>query len=133
MSAPPTVSAETAETVLPPQPSAVTEPTPLPTQPRPPTKPRMLYIDNLRIVIISMVVLRTAITYGATGDQNESTENTVCGPDPVHSRPGLHAGVLHISSYFARRHDRKGRGRCQRQAALGIPSCSTSPCSIRSW
>ena len=50
MSAPSTVS---AETVLPPQPPAVAEPTPLPAQSRPPTKPRMLYVDNLRSVLIS--------------------------------------------------------------------------------
>jgi peptidoglycan/LPS O-acetylase OafA/YrhL len=54
MSAPPAVS---ADTVLPPP------------QPGPSTKPRMLYIDNLRIVLISMVMLlHLAITYGATGD-----------------------------------------------------------------
>jgi len=54
MSAPSTGS---AETVLPPQPPAAAEPAPLPAQSRPLTKPRMLYVDNLRIVLISMVVL----------------------------------------------------------------------------
>ena len=52
MSAPSTGS---AETVLPPQPLAVAEPAPLPAQARPLTKPRMLFADNLRSVLISMV------------------------------------------------------------------------------
>ena len=54
MSAPSTVS---AKTVLPAQPPAVAESTPLPAQSRPLTNPRMLYVDNLRSVLISMVVL----------------------------------------------------------------------------
>jgi hypothetical protein len=52
MSAPSTGS---AETVLPPRPPAVAEPTPLPAQSRLLTKPRMLYVDSLRSVLISIV------------------------------------------------------------------------------
>ena len=51
--------------------------------PGPRAKPRLLYIDNLRIVLISMVVLlHLAITYGATGDwwYNEAVpESTLSG------------------------------------------------------
>ena len=54
MSAP---STGPVETVLQPQPSTVAEPAPLPDHSRPLTKPRMLYVDNLRSVLISMVVL----------------------------------------------------------------------------
>ena len=67
MSAPPAAPVETA--LPPPQPPVVAEPAPTPAQPRPPAKPRLLYIDNLRSVLISMVVLlHLAITYGAEGD-----------------------------------------------------------------
>jgi glucans biosynthesis protein C len=51
-----------------------------PPSPRPPAKPRLLYIDNLRIVLISMVVLlHLAITYGAEGDwfYNETVPENV--------------------------------------------------------
>jgi hypothetical protein len=66
MSAPSTVSAKTDLTA---QSSAVTEPTPSPPQSHPHTKPRLLYVDNLRVVLISMVVLlHLAIAYGASGD-----------------------------------------------------------------
>jgi hypothetical protein len=63
MSVPSTVS---AETVLLPQPPAIAEPAPLPAQSRPPTKPRMLDVDNLRIVLISMVVLLIRVVHSHT-------------------------------------------------------------------
>jgi hypothetical protein len=60
MSVPSTGSAETDHTA---QSPAVAEPASLPAQSRPPTKPRMLYVDNLRIVLISMVVLLIRVVH----------------------------------------------------------------------
>ena len=129
MSAPPTVS---AETVLPPQPPAVAEPAPLPAQSRPPTKPRLLYIDNLRIVLISMVVLlHLAITYGATGDwwYNEKVpESTLSGVALTLYTTIAQAFTLAfffmISSYFCPpAYDKKGPGAFAKDKLkrLGIP------------
>ncbi len=129
MSAPPTVS---AETVLPPQPPAVAEPTPSPAQPWPPTKPRMLYIDNLRIVLISMVVLlHLAITYGATGDwwYNEKVpESALSGVALTLYTTIAQAFTLAfffmISSYFCPpAYDKKGPGAFAKDKLkrLGIP------------
>jgi len=116
MSAPPAVS---ADTVLPPQ-------------PRPSTKPRMLYIDNVRIVLISMVVLlHLAITYGATGDwwYNEKVpESTLSGVTLTLYTTIAQAFTLAfffmISSYFCPpAYDKKGPGAFAKDKLkrLGIP------------
>jgi glucan biosynthesis protein C len=129
MSAPSTVS---AETVLPPQPPAVGEPTPLPAQSRLLTKPRMLYVDNLRSVLISMVVLlHLAITYGATGDwwYNEKVpESTLSGVALTLYTTIAQAFTLAfffmISSYFCPpAYDKKGPGAFVKDKLkrLGIP------------
>ena len=129
MSVPPTVS---AETVLPPQPPAVAEPTPLLAQPQPPTKPRMLYIDNLRSVLISMVVLlHLAITYGANGDwwYNEKVpESALSGVALTLYTTIAQAFTLAfffmISSYFCPpAYDKKGPGAFAKDKLkrLGIP------------
>ena len=116
MSAPSTGS---AETVLPPQRLAVAEPTPLPDHSRPLTKPRMLYVDNLHSVLISMVVLlHLAITYGATGDwwYNEKVpESTLSGVALTLYTTIAQAFTLAfffmISSYFCPpAYDKKGPG-----------------------
>jgi len=129
MSAPSTVS---AETVLPPQPPAVAGPTPVPAQSRPPSKPRLLYIDNLRSVLISMVVLlHLAITYGANGDwwYNEKVpESTLSGVALTLYTTIAQAFTLAfffmISSYFCPpAYDKKGPGAFARDKLkrLGIP------------
>ena len=129
MSAPSTGS---AETVLPPQPPAVAEPTPLPAQSRPLTKPRMLYVDNLRSVLISMVVLlHLAITYGANGDwwYNEKVpESTLSGVALTLYTTIAQAFTLAfffmISSYFCPpAYDKKGPGVFAKDKLkrLGIP------------
>jgi glucans biosynthesis protein C len=129
MSAPPTAS---AETVLPPQPPADAEPTSLPAQSRPLTKPRMLYVDNLRSVLISMVVLlHLAITYGATGDwwYNEKVpESTLSGVALTLYTTIAQAFTLAfffmISSYFCPpAYDKKGPGAFAKDKLkrLGIP------------
>ena len=116
MSAPPAVS---ADTVLPPQ-------------PRLSTKPRMLYIDNVRIVLISMVVLlHLAITYGATGDwwYNEKVpESTLSGVTLTLYTTIAQAFTLAfffmISSYFCPpAYDKKGPGAFAKDKLkrLGIP------------
>jgi glucan biosynthesis protein C len=103
-----------------------------PSQPRPPAKSRLQYIDNLRIVLISMVVLlHLAITYGAEGDwfYNEKV------PDNFGSAAVLTlytsiaqaftlAFFMMIASYFnPPAYDRKGAGAFARDKLkrLGIP------------
>jgi fucose 4-O-acetylase-like acetyltransferase len=118
MSAPPTVIVETAP---PPQPPAVAESSPSPAsspaQSRPPAKSRLLYIDNLRIVLISMVVLlHLAITYGATGDwwYNEAVPESMLSGLALtfyttFAQAFTLAFFMMISSYFCPpAYDRKG-------------------------
>ena len=130
MSTPPTVPADPVLTQ--PQPPAVAKPTPLPAQPRPPTKPRALYIDNLRIVLISMVVLlHLAITYGATGDwwYNEKVPESTLSAVALTlyttiAQAFTLASFFMISSYFCPpTYDKKGPGAFAKDKLkrLGIP------------
>ena len=129
MSAP---STNSAESVLPPRPSADPEPAPLPAQSRPLTKSRMLYVDNLRVVLISMVVLlHLAITYGASGDwwYNEKVpESTPSGVTltlyTTIAQSFTLAFFFMISSYFCPpAYDKKGPGAFAKDKLkrLGIP------------
>ena len=129
MSAP---STNSAESVLPPRPSADAEPPPLPAQSRPLTKPRMLYVDNLRSVLISMVVLlHLAITYGASGDwwYNEKVPESMLSGVALTlyttiAQSFTLAFFFMISSYFCPpAYDKKGPGAFAKDKLkrLGIP------------
>jgi glucan biosynthesis protein C len=113
-------------------PPAVVEAASPPLQPRPSSKPRLLYIDNLRIVLISMVVLlHLAITYGANGDwwYNEKVpESTLSGVALTLYTTIAQAFTLAfffmISSYFCPpAYDKKGPGAFAKDKLkrLGIP------------
>ncbi len=95
-------------------------------------KPRILYIDNLRIVLISMVVLlHLAITYGATGDwwyHEKVPESTLSDVILTLYTSIAQAFTLAfffmISSYFCPpAYDRKGPGAFAKDKLkrLGIP------------
>jgi glucan biosynthesis protein C len=95
-------------------------------------KPRLLYIDNLRIVLISMVVLlHLAITYGAVGDwsYNEKVPENIASAVILTlyttiAQAFTLAFFYMISSYFnPPAYDRKGPGAFVKDKLkrLGIP------------
>jgi glucan biosynthesis protein C len=103
-----------------------------PPQSRPSAKPRLLYIDNLRIVLISMVVLlHLAITYGAEGDwfYNEPVPENIASAVVLTlyttiAQAFTLAFFMMISSYFTPpAYDRKGPGAFikDKLKRLGIP------------
>ena len=103
-----------------------------PPQPRPSAKPRLLYIDNLRIVLISMVVLlHLAITYGAEGDwfYNENVPENMASAVVLTlyttiAQAFTLAFFMMIASYFnPPAYDRKGPGAFAKDKLkrLGIP------------
>jgi fucose 4-O-acetylase-like acetyltransferase len=98
----------------------------------PAPKPRLLYIDNLRILLISMVVLlHLAITYGAVGDwsYNEAVPDNIASAVVLTlyttiAQAFTLAFFMMISSYFnPPAYDRKGpRGfLVDKLKRLGIP------------
>jgi fucose 4-O-acetylase-like acetyltransferase len=98
----------------------------------PATKPRLLYIDNLRIVLISMVVLlHLGITYGAEGDwfYNENVPENIASAVVLTlyttiAQAFTLAFFMMISSYFnPPAYDRKGPGAFVKDKLkrLGIP------------
>jgi fucose 4-O-acetylase-like acetyltransferase len=98
----------------------------------PAPKPRLLYIDNLRIVLISMVVLlHLAITYGAVGDwsYNEQVPENMASAVILTlyttiAQAFTLAFFYMISSYFnPPAYDRKGPGAFVKDKLkrLGIP------------
>jgi len=104
-----------------------------PSVPTPPAaKPRLLYIDNLRIVLISMVVLlHLAITYGAEGDwfYNEQVPENIASDVALTlyttiAQAFTLAFFMMIASYFnPPAYDRKGPGAfvVDKLKRLGIP------------
>jgi glucan biosynthesis protein C len=104
-----------------------------PPQSRPSAKPRLLYIDNLRIVLISMVVLlHLGITYGSSGDftyKEQVPENVasvaVLTLYTTIAQAFTLAFFMLISSYFnPPAYDRKGPGAFVKDKLkrLGIPT-----------
>ena len=98
----------------------------------PAPKPRLLYIDNLRIVLISMVVLlHLAITYGAVGDWSYNEKVPENMPSAIIltlytiiAQAFTLAFFYMISSYFnPPAYDRKGPGAFVKDKLkrLGIP------------
>jgi glucan biosynthesis protein C len=96
------------------------------------TRARLLYVDNLRIVLISMVVLlHLAITYGAVGDwfYNEQVPESIASSAALTlyttiAQAFTLAFFYMISSYFnPPAYDRKGPGAFVRDKLkrLGIP------------
>jgi glucan biosynthesis protein C len=99
---------------------------------QPTPKPRLLYIDNLRIVLISMVVLlHLAITYGAEGDwfYNEQVPENLASAVALTlyttiAQAFTLAFFMMISAYFnPPAYDRKGPGAFVKDKLkrLGIP------------
>ena len=112
--------------------SAVREADSPPPAASPAPKPRLLYIDNLRIVLISMVVLlHLAITYGAVGDwsYNEPVPESMASAVVLTlyttiAQAFTLAFFYMISSYFnPPAYDRKGPGAFVKDKLkrLGIP------------
>jgi len=105
----------------------------LPPQPRLAAKSRLLYIDNLRIVLISMVVLlHLGITYGSSGDftyKEQVPENVASAAVltlyTTIAQAFTLAFFMLISSYFnPPAYDRKGPGAFVKDKLkrLGIPT-----------
>jgi glucan biosynthesis protein C len=114
------------------QPSGTIGANPLSAQARPSSKSRLLYIDNLRIVLISMVVLlHLAISYGAVGDwaYNEKVPESMASGIMLTlyttiAQAFTLAFFYMISSYFnPPAYDRKGPGGFVKDKLkrLGIP------------
>jgi fucose 4-O-acetylase-like acetyltransferase len=110
----------------------------------PSPKPRLLYIDNLRIVLISMVVLlHLSITYGSTGDwfYNEKVPENVASAVVLTvyttiAQAFTLAFFMMIASYLnPPAYDRKGPGAFVKDKLkrLGIPLLSSGGWSTRCW